>query len=112
MIKCILRAIVLVACSVPAISYAASMGPGVPTRLTPEGNVLHVHMDGAPKSGLPSCARRVYIDLTTEAGRAHASVAIAAFMGGKKVTFILADNIGHCNWGSSVPHEKHFYVDN
>jgi len=29
----------------PVFSMAAQFGPSVPTRLTPEGNVLHVHMD-------------------------------------------------------------------
>jgi len=84
-------------------SFSATMGPSVPTLLLQEGNVLHVHMpSNTQKSGVPSCASRVYIDLSTEAGKMQASMALSAYMGGKKVKFAIRDGKASCDWGSSI----------
>ena len=91
--------------------FAAQMGPLVPSQLTPEGNILHVHMDGAAKVGLPECASRAYFDITTDAGKVKASIVLAAFMGGKKITLYMRDGIESCDWGSSVPNDRHLYIN-
>ena len=87
------------------------MGPGKPIRLTQEANILHVHMpSNVAKNGLPSCATRVYIDLSTEAGKMRASMALAAYMGNKKVTFIMTDKTS-CLYGSSVANDAYMYLE-
>ena len=83
---------------------AASFGWAVPVGVLQESTVLHVHFDSnVPRSGLPECATRTYIDLTTEAGRVRASLAIAAFAAGKEVFFYIEDGLTSCGWSSSVP---------
>ncbi len=69
-----------------------------------ESDVLHVEFDGtAARRGLPDCATRTYIDLTTDHGRVRASLALTAFAAGKEVYFSINDNISSCQWSSSVP---------
>ena len=83
---------------------AASFGYAVPISVLQESNVLHVEFDAAaPRSGLPSCASRTYIDLTTNGGKVRASLALTAFAAGKEVFFYISDGITSCQWSSSVP---------
>lgn len=83
---------------------AASFGWAVPISMLQEANVLHVEFAAtAARSGLPSCASRTYIDLTTDAGKVRASLALTAFAAGKEVFFSMSDDIVGCQWSSSVP---------
>jgi len=83
---------------------AASFGWAVPKSVLQESNVLHVEFDAtATRSGLPGCATRTYIDLTTEAGKVRASLALTAFAAGKEVFFYISDGMASCQWSSSVP---------
>jgi len=106
----VFRLIIVFLLMFSGVAYSAQMGPLVPTQLISEGNVLHVHMDGAYKTGLPECAYRSYIDITTDAGKVKASIVMAAFMGGKKITLYMRDGIDRCDWGSSVPNDRHLHV--
>jgi len=86
------------------VCEAASIGYAIPTSLLQESNVLHVEFaPDAPKTGLPSCASRTYIDLSTDAGKTRAAIAIAAFNEGREVYVYIADGLTTCSWSSSVP---------
>ena len=87
-------------------SGAASFGWAVPTSILQENVVLHIEFDTtATRNGLPSCATRTYIDITTEAGKVRASLALTAFAAGKEVYFYINDGITNCTWSSSVPNK-------
>jgi len=83
---------------------AANFGWAVPKSMLQESTVLHVEFDAtAVRSGLPDCASRTFIDVTTEAGKVRASLALTAFAAGKEVFFYISDGITNCQWSSSVP---------
>jgi hypothetical protein len=91
-------------CLLSANTHAASFGYAIPSSLLQESNVLHVEFDSnAPRSGLPSCATRTYIDLSTDAGKVRAEMVIAAFNQGREVFAVIADGLTSCSWSSSVP---------
>lgn len=85
---------------------AASFGWAIPKGVLQEANVLHVEFDtSAIRSGLPACATRTYIDITTDAGKVRASLALTAFAAGKEVYFYISDGIVNCEWSSSIPNK-------
>ena len=97
--------------SIAPVSFSATMGPSIPTLLLQERNVLHVHMpSNTQKVGLPSCATRVNIDLSTEAGKMQASMALSAYMGGKKVRFDIRDGKTSCQWVSSIRSDNYMTI--
>jgi len=88
----------------PALVNAANIGWAIPKSVLQEGNVLHVEFEpSAPKQGLPSCATRTYFDITTEAGKVRASIALTAFASNKEVYAHIQDGLTNCGWASSVP---------
>lgn len=96
----------------PVLANAGYIGPAVPSRLTQESNILHVHMPAtAAKWGLPDCATRVYIDITTDAGKMRASMALSAFMAKKRIRLMVLDGKTSCQWSSSVKNDSYIYIE-
>ena len=86
------------------VPFAGTYGPAVPVAMLQEAGVVHVHMpSNAPRSGIPGCASRVYIDLSTDAGRFRASMAMTALVSGKTVKFVIPSTATSCQWSSSIP---------
>ncbi len=99
-----IKLILIVALLFSDAAWSASIGWAVPISVLQEQDVLHVEFaPNAPKSGLPSCATRTFINVTTDAGKVRASLALAAFAAQKEVYVYLEDNITSCRWSSSVP---------
>ena len=104
--------VTLILLSTSIISQAAYIGPAVPSRLTQESNILHVHFPAsAAKYGLPECATRVYIDISTDAGKMRASMALSAFMAKKKLRLMVLDGKTSCQWSSSVKNDSYIYIE-
>ena len=79
------------------------MGWAVPTSLLQEGDVLQVEFsDSAPRQGLPSCATRTFIDLTTDGGKVRASLVLAAYAAQHEVYAKINDGLTTCRFASSV----------
>ena len=90
--------------TITSIANAASFGWAVPSSVLQESNVLHVEFaPTATRSGLPECASRTYIDLSTDVGKVRASLALTAFAAGKEMFFYISDGLTSCQWSTSVP---------
>ncbi|MAY39871.1 MAG: hypothetical protein CMN82_13810 [Spongiibacter sp.] len=88
------------------LANAASFGWAVPKSVLQEAGILHVEFGtAAPRTGLPGCAVRTFIDVSTDAGRMRASLALTAFAAKKEVWVEVDDEITGCQWGTSVPNK-------
>ena len=85
---------------------AANFGWAIPKSVLQEAEVLHVEFGAAaPRTGLPDCAVRTFIDISTDAGRVRASLALTAFAAKKEVWVEVGDEVVGCRWGTSVPNK-------